>query len=166
MPQLHFFYFEIGPCLAYLQELMVNIEEYSTCFRNQIAESGDVTIDMSCEESIVNSNDTSRVLENVTMTNTSIQVSQMLNKPLSQTPLTSSAIVHMWCTGPLITGSLVRTHSWACFIIHFTSLSPTFAWPSLLPTPSLIPSLSPSLAISLPSLPLPITSLSPSPLSF
>ncbi|KAK2150669.1 hypothetical protein LSH36_396g05020, partial [Paralvinella palmiformis] len=35
------------------KELMLNIEEYSTCFRNQTAETGDVTIDMACDESIM-----------------------------------------------------------------------------------------------------------------
>jgi hypothetical protein len=77
--QLHFFYFEVGPCLAYLQELMVNIEEYSICFRNQTAESGDVTLDMNCDDAVVNSNDTSRVLDNATMTNTSMQVGGRLS---------------------------------------------------------------------------------------
>ena len=53
---------------------MLNIEEYSTCFRNQTAETGDVTIDMACDESIMGGNDASRVLNNTGMTNTSIQV--------------------------------------------------------------------------------------------
>ena len=33
--------------------------------------------------------------------------------------------------GLLITGSLVRTHSGASFVINFASLSPASAWPSL-----------------------------------
>ena len=33
--------------------------------------------------------------------------------------------------GLLIIGSLVRTHSGACLIINYTSLSPAIAWPSL-----------------------------------
>ena len=33
--------------------------------------------------------------------------------------------------GLLITGSLVRTHSGASFVITFASLSPASAWPSL-----------------------------------
>ena len=38
--------------------------------------------------------------------------------------------IHL-CAGLLITGSLVRTHSGASFVINFASLSPTSAWPSL-----------------------------------
>ena len=32
---------------------------------------------------------------------------------------------------PRVTGSLVRTHSGASFVINFASLSPASAWPSL-----------------------------------
>ena len=56
---------------AYLQELMVSMEEYSTSFRNQMAESGDVAIyiDAECDENVAASDDRSRVLDNTNITN-------------------------------------------------------------------------------------------------
>ena len=62
---------------AYLQELMMSIEEASTCFNNQTAESGDVTIEMQDEEGDgVTTGDQSRVLESANITNASMQVSK------------------------------------------------------------------------------------------
>ena len=43
----------------------------------------------------------------------------------------AAAVVQRYRAGLLITGSLVRTHSGASFVINFASLSPESAWPSL-----------------------------------
>ena len=43
----------------------------------------------------------------------------------------AGAVVQRLRAGLLITGSLVRTHSGASFVINFASLSPASAWPSL-----------------------------------
>ena len=53
--QLHFFYYELGPCLAYLQELLGNIEECQPSFTNQLAGDTDtVTMEMDCDGNIDN----------------------------------------------------------------------------------------------------------------
>ena len=43
----------------------------------------------------------------------------------------AGAVVQRQLAGLLVTGSLVRTHSVASFVINFASLSPASAWPSL-----------------------------------
>ena len=60
---------------AFLQELMMRIEEARNCFNGQTGETGDVTIEIADEEGDnMGNNDQSRVLESANITNASLQV--------------------------------------------------------------------------------------------
>ncbi|ELU15394.1 hypothetical protein CAPTEDRAFT_224550 [Capitella teleta] len=73
---LHYFYYEIGPCLVHLQELMVNIEEYnvSHCYHNNVSRNTTIIgLDSCMDEEVTVTNDLAEVLDNRIITNASMQ---------------------------------------------------------------------------------------------